>query len=91
MKHAASVVLLVSTILLALSFPVGAQTPPQIQVEIDGDTVGVGDTLHLQISATSGESMPTDPQIGATPGFAVRGQSASPSQTHISINGNRMD
>jgi hypothetical protein len=91
MKHAASVVLLVSTGLLAFSLQVGAQTPPQIQVEIDGDTVGVGDTLHLQISATSGESMPTDPQIGATPGFAVRGQSASPSQTHISINGNRMD
>ena len=34
--------------------------------------------------------MPGDPRLGSTPGFTVRGQNASPSQTHISINGNRM-
>ena len=84
-------VCLVSVTLLLFSLTAGAQTPPQIQVQIDGDTAGVGDVVHLQISATSAEAMPTDPQIGATPGFAVRGQSASPSQTHISVNGNRSD
>jgi len=68
-----------------------AQSPPQIQVQIDGDTVGVGDVVHLQMSASSADAMPNDPQIGATPGFVVRGQNASPSQTHIIVNGNRTD
>jgi hypothetical protein len=64
---------------------------PQIQLQLDGDTAGVGDVIHLEMSATSADAMPSDPRLGATPGFVVRGQSASPSQTHISINGNRMD
>jgi hypothetical protein len=68
-----------------------AQGAPQMQTQADVDTVGVGDVVHLELTAQSGDAMPTDPQPGATPGFAVRGQSASPSQTHISINGNRMD
>jgi hypothetical protein len=67
------------------------QSPPQLQVQVDEDTVGVGEVLHLQLSAQSADAMPTDPQPGATPGFAVRGQSSSPSQTHIIINGNRTD
>jgi len=68
-----------------------AQSAPQLQAQADVDTVGVGDVVHLELSAQSGEGMPTDPQPGATPGFVVRGQSSSPSQTHISINGNRID
>ena len=43
------------------------------------------------MSATSADNMPGDPRLGSTPGFTVRGQNESPSQTHISINGNRMD
>jgi len=68
-----------------------AQTNAQVQAEVDADTVAVGDVLHLQMTATSSDSLPSDPRPGPTPGFAVRGQSASPSQTLISINGSRMD
>jgi len=91
MKPAAFSVLLVSIALFFSSLPAGAQQSPQIQLQLDADTVGVGDTVHLQMSATSADAMPSDPQIGATPGFVVRHQSASPSQTHISINGTRTD
>ncbi|HEY5242240.1 MAG TPA: BatD family protein, partial [Polyangiaceae bacterium] len=68
-----------------------AQSAPQMQAQADVDTVGVGDVVHLELTTQSGDGMPTDPQPGATPGFTVRGQSSSPSQTHISINGNRID
>jgi hypothetical protein len=64
---------------------------PQIQVQLEADTVGVGDVVHLQVSVTSADEMPSDVQIGATPGFVVRGQNESPSQTHIIANGSRMD
>jgi len=68
-----------------------AQAAPQIQVQVDDDTVGAGEVVRVEMSATSGDAMPTDPQLGSTPGFAVRGQSASPTQTHLNINGNRSD
>jgi oxygen tolerance protein BatD len=64
---------------------------PQVQVQLEADTVGVGDVVHLQVSVTSADDMPSDVQIGATPGFVVRGQNESPSQTHIIANGSRMD
>ncbi|MGH7434389.1 MAG: BatD family protein, partial [Polyangiaceae bacterium] len=64
---------------------------PDVQLGVDADTVGVGDSVRLEMSVTSTESMPSDPQIGATPGFALRGQSSSPSQTHMSINGQVSD
>ncbi|HEY8087611.1 MAG TPA: BatD family protein [Polyangiaceae bacterium] len=63
-----------------------AQTAPQLQVQADQDTVGVGDILHLELTADSGDAMPTDPQPGATPGFSVRGASSS---TRVNIGGNR--
>lgn len=68
-----------------------AQNAPEVQVGVDSETVGVGDTVRLEIIATSSDAMPSDPQLGATPGFVLRGQSASPAQTHINFNGNRMD
>jgi hypothetical protein len=68
-----------------------AQSPAQMQVQADQDTVAVGDVVHLELSAQSGEAMPTDPQPGATPGFVVRGRSSAPSQTHMNINGTRID
>ena len=85
--------LVVSVVLLVVASPRrSAQGAPQIQVQADTDTVGVGDVLHLEHDgAERATAMPTDPQPGATPGFVVRGQSSSPSQTHISINGNRID
>ena len=69
----------------------GAQSAPQLQLRQSASTVGVGDVVDVELSATSADTMPTDAQIGATQGFVVRGQSPSPSQTHISINGARMD
>jgi hypothetical protein len=77
--------------LLVLSPVARAQSAPQMQAQADVDTVGVGDVVHLELTAQSSDGMPTDPQPGATPGFTVRGQSSSPSQTHISIYGNRID
>ncbi|MCL2450787.1 MAG: BatD family protein [Polyangiaceae bacterium] len=64
-----------------------AQGAPDVRIEADATVVGVGDTVHLRMTATSPDVMPSDPRPGATPGFTVRGQSASPSQTHMSING----
>jgi hypothetical protein len=68
-----------------------AQSAPDVQIGVETDTVGLGDAVRVEMSVTSNDSMPSDPQIGATPGFSVRGQSVSPSQTHISINGQRSD
>jgi hypothetical protein len=68
-----------------------AQAAPQMQVGVDQDTVGVGSILHMQLTAQSADAAPDDPKPGATPGFLVTGQSASPSQTHMIINGARSD
>jgi hypothetical protein len=87
----ACVLLLLLTAILLVPVVARAQSAPQLQAQADVDTVGVGDVVHLELSAQSADGMPTDPQPGATPGFVVRGQSSSPSQTHISINGNRID
>jgi hypothetical protein len=84
-------VLVVASLVLARAPAALGQATPQIQIGIDNDVVAVGDVLRLEMSTTSGGVMPASPRLGATPGFAVRGQSQSPSQTHISINGNRSD
>ncbi|MBV9949935.1 MAG: BatD family protein, partial [Myxococcales bacterium] len=67
-----------------------AQSAPQIQLRAD-DNVGVGETLTLQLSASSSEDMPADPQLAGTHGFVVRGQNQAPAQTHFIINGVRSD
>jgi len=82
---------LVTAAILFVCAIASGQATPQVQVDIDGDVVGVGDLLHVEMRATSSQAMPKDPRPGGTPGFTVRGQSQSPSQTHISINGNRSD
>lgn len=87
---------LVAALLLAMVVFVPAaaraQGAPQMQVGADVDTVGVGDVVHLELSATSADGLPGDPQPGAIPGFVLRGPpQSSPSQTHISINGARTD
>ncbi len=68
-----------------------AQSAPQLRIQIDQDTVGVGDVVTVVMTATSADSMPGDPRIGALSGFTLRGQNESPTQTHISINGSRTD
>jgi oxygen tolerance protein BatD len=68
-----------------------AQGKPSIQVQVDQDTVGVGDVIHLQMTVSSGDAMPDDALPGPTPGFVVHQPSTAPTQTHININGNRSD
>jgi hypothetical protein len=77
--------------LTALGSAPAQASQPEVQVQLEADTVGLGDLVHLQMSVTSADEMPSDAQIGATPGFVVRGQNASPAQTHILANGSRMD
>ncbi|MGH7298592.1 MAG: BatD family protein [Polyangiaceae bacterium] len=91
MRSVVGLLLLAVALVLATPGRAGAQSAPQLQVQADQDTVGVGDVLHLELTAQSADGTPTDPQPGATPGFAIRGASSSPSQTHISINGMRTD
>ncbi|MDP9034730.1 MAG: BatD family protein [Myxococcota bacterium] len=76
---------------IAAGGAVWAGSAPQIQVQADRDVVAVGEVVHVQMNATSSESMPSAPQLASTPGFVLRGQNASPSQTLININGQRMD
>jgi hypothetical protein len=79
-------------LLLILSSGVAwAQSPLEMQVQVDPSTVGVGDIVHFQLSATSADAMPADAQSGATPGFVRRGQNSAPSQSLIIINGSRKD
>jgi len=85
------VALLVGALLFLCSSPVRAAGTPQIQLQTDTDTVGVGDVLHLIMQVQSQDDAPSDPQLAPTPGLLLRGQNSSPSQTHISINGVRTD
>jgi hypothetical protein len=87
----ASVVAVLAVVLCAIAPRAYAAGTPQIQLQTDVDTVGVGDVVHLVMTVQSGEGAPSDPQLPSVPGLQLRGQNASPSQTHISINGNRMD
>jgi hypothetical protein len=85
MKAALALALLTAFVLVA-GFA-SAQGAPDVRLQADANVVGVGDVVHLQMSASSPDAMPDDPRLGATPGFTIRGQNASPSQTHMSING----
>ena len=79
--------------LLAVTFSgiARAQGAPQMQLQAEASTVGVGDVVHVQLDATSAGTMPSDPQLAGTQAFVVRGQSSAP-QTQISIvNGARTD
>ena len=66
-----------------------AQAGPQITVQADVDKVAVGDVLHLALSATSTDAMPTAPDPGATPGFVAGRPNTAPSQMLMNINGAR--
>jgi hypothetical protein len=83
----------VLTALMALvwSAVAGAQGAPQWQLQLDADTVGVGDVVHVQLGAQSSDAPPSDPRLTLPAGLAVRGQSTSPTQTHININGVQSD
>ncbi len=64
-----------------------AQGAPQMQLQVDAATVGVGEVLRLRLTATSGSDMPGDPSLGPAQGFSVHGQNAFPQQTFFNING----
>ena len=84
--------LLVSLFILTFSSIARAQGAPQMQLQADATTVGVGDILHVQLDASSAGTMPSDPQLGGTQGFVVRGQTSPSAQSQISIiNGARTD
>jgi BatD DUF11 like domain len=83
--------LLVAIAAVVWSSAARAQSAPQLRIDVEQDTVGVGDVFSVVMNVTSTENMPGDPRLGPTPGFTVRGQNESPTQTHININGNRSD
>jgi hypothetical protein len=68
-----------------------AQGAPQIDVQVETDTVGVGDIVHVDMNATSSDTMPSDARLPTGGAFTVRGENESPTQTHIIINGSRSD
>jgi hypothetical protein len=82
---------LAALVALAWSAVARAQSAPQLQLQMDTDTVGVGDAVHVQLGAQSSDAAPSDPRLTLPPGLAVRGQSTSPTQTHININGAQTD
>ncbi len=68
-----------------------AQSAPDVRLQSDVSIAGVGDLIHVQLTANSADAMPSEPRLGQTPGFTVRGQSTFPSQQHIIVNGARTD
>jgi hypothetical protein len=57
--------------------PSRAHAEPAIRVQVDADTVAVGDTVHLQMSASSSDAPPSDPRLASTGGFLVHGPNIS--------------
>lgn len=91
LRPRALVVALASLLVLAWTVVARAQGAPQMQLQLDADTVGVGDVVHVQLGAQSGDGAPSDPRLTVPAGLLVRGQSTSPTQTHININGVQTD
>lgn len=84
-------VALAALVALAWSLVAGAQSTPQMQLQTDADTVGVGDFVHVELGAQSADGPPSDPRLTLPAGLALRGQSQSPTQTHMNINGQQSD
>ena len=66
---------------------------PQLSVELDTDTIAVGDTVQLQMSArVSGGATPADPELSSTGGMHLVGRPhVSSSQSMTIVNGRRED
>ncbi|HEX8795533.1 MAG TPA: hypothetical protein VF765_31505 [Polyangiaceae bacterium] len=83
---------LVVLLALVCSLDAFAQGKPQLQLQLEADTIGVGDVVHVQLGAQSSDGQPTEARLELPAGLIQRGQpSTSPTQTHININGNQMD
>ena len=79
---------LAATVALILAGPsrAWAQGAPQLQVQADQDTVGVGDILHLELTADSADAMPTESPAWRDAG--VQRARREPS-TRVNLGGNR--
>jgi hypothetical protein len=80
---------LVALAALATTSPARAQrsAPPDLHFRSDADVVGLGDSFHVTMQVLSSGDMPTDPELGATSGFAVTGMSPSTSTQMSIVNG----
>jgi hypothetical protein len=81
---------LLVTVLALLAAPakVAWAGPPTIQLQTDGDTIGVGDVVHVIMTVQGGDSDPGNPQIRIPAGLMSRGQSSS---QQVNINGNHVE
>jgi hypothetical protein len=60
---------------------------PELHFRADADVIGLGDSFHVTMQALSSGDMPTDPDLGASNGFAVIGMSPSTSSQMSIVNG----
>jgi hypothetical protein len=82
-----AVLLLAAVVVVVCPRVARAQHRPELTMRVDASTVGVGDELHVMLKATSQDGTPSDPRLGATPGFRVLGGSSSPSTVINIVNG----
>jgi hypothetical protein len=82
----------IAAALLLLGSSARAQSGVEVRLQADSTVVGLGDTVHVQMVATSSNAPPTDARLGSLGGFEIRGHSSSPQQTHIiNFGGPQMD
>jgi hypothetical protein len=83
-----AIALAVALLVLFVPALARAQGPaPELHFHADADVVALGDSFHVTLQAMSSSSMPSDPQPGATAGFAVTGMSPSTSTQMSFVNG----
>jgi hypothetical protein len=73
----------------AIAFAGGARADgrPEVHVSADTDVIGLGDTLHVTLEATSSGTSPVDPELSNTNGFQITGISPSSSTSMSIMNG----
>jgi hypothetical protein len=86
-RWGAALVAFIAVWLGVLGAAARAQNAPTLKVEMDADSVGVGDSFHLRLTATSNRMMPEGPQLGSTPGFSARGPQLFPQTSFLYQNG----
>jgi hypothetical protein len=73
----------VAAALLLLACSARAQTGIEVHLQAGSMVVGLGDTVHVQMIATSSDVAPTDSRVGVPDGFVVRGHNSLPQQSHV--------
>ena len=64
---------LVAFFAIAFSGLARADGRPELRLSSDADVIGLGDTMHVTLQATSSGASPTDPQLGARTASRSRG------------------